>query len=104
MPIKKLKDVKLESGLDIERRLTKRLMQRKNIKSENRETYFYLCRHGETNWNVDKRIKGQSEDIKTNFTNRGLDQINNLSQFLKKIRLRQFLHQIYQGQWKHLKL
>lgn len=82
--INNIKNVKLESGLDVERRLTKRLMQRKIIKSENRELYFYICRHGETNWNVERRIKGQSEDIKTTFTEHGIKQIENLSQFLIK--------------------
>lgn len=84
LKINNINKIKLENGIDVERRLTRRLMERKKIKSENKETYFYLCRHGETNWNVEKRIKGQSENIKTFFTEHGISQINDLEKFLKK--------------------
>lgn len=45
----------------VERRLTKRMMTRKKIKTEEKEITYYICRHGETNWNVENRIKGQIE-------------------------------------------
>ena len=64
--------------MEVERRLTKRMMARKKIKSEEKEITYYLCRHGETNWNVENRIKGQIEDLKTTFTDRGNKQIINL--------------------------
>ena len=56
------------SDMEVERRLTKRMMQRKKIRNEEKEITYYLCRHGETNWNVENRIKGQIEDLKTTFT------------------------------------
>lgn len=64
--------------MEVERRLTKRMMTRKKIKTEEKEITYYICRHGETNWNVENRIKGQIEDLKTTFTDRGNKQIVNL--------------------------
>ncbi|MDO4962693.1 MAG: histidine phosphatase family protein [bacterium] len=45
---------------------------------------YYLFRHGETNWNVEKRIKGQLEDLKTEFTSKGKTQIDNILNEIKK--------------------
>ncbi len=81
--VKGIKDVVSYDGIDIERRLTKRMMTRKQIKSENGEKYFYLYRHGETNWNFENRIKWQLETIDTKFTKRGLTQINRLKEIIK---------------------
>lgn len=64
--------------MEVERRLTKRMMTRKKIKTEEKEITYYICRHGETNWNVENRIKGQIEDLKTTFTDRGNKQIVNI--------------------------
>ena len=76
--IKSLDDIIIKNDMEVERRLTKRMMARKKIKSEEKEITYYLCRHGETNWNVENRIKGQIEDLKTTFTDRGNKQIINL--------------------------
>lgn len=57
-------------------------MKMKNIKSPKKEITFYLYRHGETDWNLEKRIKGHSEDSNINFTNKGLTQIYNIAQLL----------------------
>lgn len=81
--INSIDEIKCSSGLEIERRLTKRMMERKKIKSEEVPIYYYLCRHGETNWNVEKRIKGQLETIDTAFTERGIKQIGTLATFIK---------------------
>ncbi len=75
-PILSLNDLEHIYDLETERRLTKRLMKRKIIKNEKKEILYYLFRHGETNWNIEKRIKGQLEDLKTEFTSKGRIQIN----------------------------
>lgn len=74
----------LSDSFDIEseRRLTKRMMKRKRMKSGKREKYFYLYRHGETDWNVENKIKGQLEDIETKFTKEGFEQIRNVRQVM----------------------
>lgn len=77
-PISTLEDLDHIYDLETERRLTKRLMKRKIIKNEKKEVFYYLFRHGETNWNVEKRIKGQMEDLKTEFTTKGKIQINDI--------------------------
>ena len=41
---------------------------------------IYLYRHGETNWNVDDRVTGQLENIEVYFTERGYQQIEDLSE------------------------
>lgn len=66
--ISNLDQISYNEGIDVERRLTKRMMKRKTMESLYKEKYFYLCRHGETNWNVESRIKGQLENIDTKFT------------------------------------
>ncbi|MBR2289318.1 MAG: histidine phosphatase family protein [Clostridia bacterium] len=79
-----LEQVESNKEMDVERRLTKRMMKRKVLKVYSKIKFFYLCRHGETNWNVEKRIKGQLENIETNFTERGLQQIYRLRDFVEK--------------------
>ena len=76
--IESLDDIIIKDDMEVEKRLTKRLMTRKKIKNEKKEIIYYLFRHGETNWNVEKRIKGQIEDLKTTFTARGNKQIISL--------------------------
>lgn len=76
--IESLDDIIIKDDMEVERRLTKRLMTRKKIKNEKKEIIYYLFRHGETNWNAEKRIKGQIEDLKTTFTARGNKQIISL--------------------------
>lgn len=74
-------------GMETERRLTRRVMKIKNLtrfKYPNDKTMFYLCRHGETNWNVEKKIKGQLENANTFFTDNGFEQINDLISFLQE--------------------
>lgn len=82
--INEIGDILHEKGPKIERRLTKLMMTRKQIKSENTVKYFYLYRHGETNWNIENKIKGQLESIDTKFTNHGLLQINELNKIIKR--------------------
>ena len=82
--LKTLDDVSFSKGLGVERRLTKRLMTRKNIKSEIWIKYFYFYRHWETDWNVENRIKGQLETIETCFTKSGLSQIEKIKKCLEK--------------------
>lgn len=85
--IRNLNDINISSGIDVERRLTKRVMTIKNLKrfeNLNKETIFYLCRHGETNWNVENKIKGQLEDASTVFTDNGIQQIQKLIKYLKE--------------------
>lgn len=43
---------------------------------------YYLFRHGETNWNVEGRVKGQKEDLQTSFTTKGLVQIEAVGNYL----------------------
>lgn len=45
---------------------------------------IYLYRHGETNWNVDDRVTGQLENIEVYFTERGYQQIEDLSEKLRE--------------------
>ena len=81
--ISSLEDININNDISVERRLTKRMMKRKIIKNENKKTIYYLYRHGETNWNIENRIKGQLEDLKTKFTKRGDKQINKISNLIK---------------------
>lgn len=76
--IESLDDIIIKNNMEVERRLTKRMMERKKIKNEKKEITYYLFRHGETNWNVKNCIKGQIEDLKTTFTDRGNKQIISL--------------------------
>lgn len=82
--IESLDDIIIKDDMEVERRLTKRMMTRKKIKNEAKEITYYLCRHGETNWNVENRIKGQIEDLKTTFTDRGNKQIISLKNKLSE--------------------
>ena len=54
-----------------------------NIKNNDKKT-IYIFRHGETNWNVENRIRGQYEDSSLKFTDKGIKQIDNISLLLKK--------------------
>lgn len=65
-----------------ERRLTNRVMTRKFMKSENNTRTIILCRHGETNWNVEGRIKGQIDGLETVFTTVGINQIHSVATFI----------------------
>lgn len=78
-----INDVSHQNGLEVERRLTKRMMIRKNIKEEQYEKYLYLYRHGETNRNIENKIKWQLESIDTFFTPRWLTQIEKIHNNIK---------------------
>lgn len=82
--IKDLNDINISNGMDVERRLTKRVMNIKKLKVFGEGIKFYLCRHGETNWNVENKIKGQLEDAPISFTKNGLLQIEDLLAYLKE--------------------
>jgi probable phosphoglycerate mutase len=73
-----------ENITEFERRLTKRVMTRKIIPTENVVRKILLCRHGETNWNVEGRIKGQIDGLETVFTDNGMNQINSVAQFISE--------------------
>lgn len=45
---------------------------------------IYIFRHGETNWNVENKIRGTFEDTSLKFTDKGLEQINRISLVLKE--------------------
>lgn len=49
---------------------------------ENNSKIIYLYRHGETNWNVEDRIIGQSDEENLEFTNLGYKQIDEIAQKL----------------------
>lgn len=53
-------------------------------KNEIDSKIIYLYRHGETNWNVDDRVTGQLENIEIYFTERGYQQIEDLSEKLRE--------------------
>lgn len=63
------------ADLDVERRLTDRIIVRKKKPEEWKDMEFCLFRHGETNWNVKGIIKGQMDDSGTIFTENGLKQL-----------------------------
>lgn len=42
-----------------------------------------VCRHGETNLNVEGKIKGQTEGLQTTFTDEGKYQIQQIAKFIK---------------------
>lgn len=44
---------------------------------------IFIFRHGETNWNVEGRVKGQIESLKTTFTNEGNRQIEEMALFIE---------------------
>lgn len=44
---------------------------------------IYVFRHGETDWNVEKRVTGQLEGAQTIFTENGIKQIKSLPKFFK---------------------
>lgn len=75
--------------VNVDRRLTDRVMDIKQLKQsdENKNISskkIFLFRHGETDWNVENRIKGQLEDVHTEFTKKGYEQIKDLSTKLKE--------------------
>lgn len=84
--IKNINEIVTSNDICIERRLTKRVMNIKKLdcfSKIDKSVDFYLCRHGETNWNAENKIKGQLEDEDIKFTNTGIEQIKNLIDELK---------------------
>lgn len=69
-------------------RLRDRLSPMKKIKvlnnKKNDKKEIYIFRHGETNWNVENKIRGTFEDTSLKFTDKGLEQINKISLALKE--------------------
>lgn len=45
---------------------------------------FYLFRHGETNWNIERKVKGHSDNIDTRFTDLGYIQLNQIMEIIEK--------------------
>ncbi|OGZ82524.1 MAG: hypothetical protein A2312_02785, partial [Candidatus Staskawiczbacteria bacterium RIFOXYB2_FULL_32_9] len=82
-------DIECEQGQNAEKRFTERFMFIKDFKKNKKDTvinnkYIYLFRHAETNWNVEKIIKGQIEDGHAVFTAKGVQEIRNLEMFFKE--------------------
>jgi len=78
-----------EQEINQDRRLTKRVMEIKKFdwfigNQTQREKIINLIRHGETNFNVEGRLKGQNEGIQTHFTEKGLLQIDDFSNQLRE--------------------
>ena len=84
--IKSLNDVEISSDPYIERRLTDRVMDIKDLKvfHSDKPKHIYLFRHGETNLNIEKQVKGQLEDVSYHFTENGLKQIQQIANQLKE--------------------
>ena len=86
--ISTLDDITHEVGLSTERRLTKRVMTIKKLhRMEVNEKNIYIFRHGETEWNVENRIKGQLENLDSGFTEKGRKQIESLADELKNLNI-----------------
>ncbi len=84
-----IRSVGQEQEINQDRRLTKRVMKQKKFNwfvnnQTSREKIIHLIRHGETNFNVEGRLKGQNESIQISFTERGLSQINDFSNQLRE--------------------
>lgn len=60
----------------------KKLEEKNSKKNDKKEIYIF--RHGETNWNVENKIRGTFEDASLKFTDKGLEQINKIALELKK--------------------
>ncbi|MEK7526659.1 MAG: histidine phosphatase family protein [Patescibacteria group bacterium] len=78
-----------EQEIDQDRRLTQRVMTQKRFdgfvaNQTRRDKIIYLVRHGETNFNVEGRLKGQNEGHQIYFTERGLSQISDLGSRLRE--------------------
>lgn len=78
-----------EEEISQDRRLTQRVMTPKMFdwfvrNQTRREKVIHLIRHGETNFNVEGRLKGQNEGVRTHFTERGLAQINDFGNQLRE--------------------
>lgn len=86
--ITSLNDINLSTNdINMDRRLTNRVMNIKQLKQFNENILskkVFLFRHGETDWNVQNKIKGQLEELHTEFTKKGYEQINDLSRKLKE--------------------
>lgn len=88
--ITSLDDIELlTDDVNVDRRLTDRVMDIKQLKQFDKNKNIsskkiFLFRHGETDWNVENRIKGQLEDVHTKFTQKGYEQIKELSTKLKE--------------------
>ncbi len=82
--INSISDIAHETGLDVERRLTKRVMTMKKL-SESSTKFaakkIYIYRHGETTWNAAGLVKGQMDDYGVEFTTKGLEQINEIARY-----------------------
>jgi broad specificity phosphatase PhoE len=84
-----IRGVGQEQEISQDRRLTQRVMKQKKFdwfvnNQTRREKIINLMRHGETNFNVEGRLKGQSESTRISFTERGLSQINDFGNQLRE--------------------
>ncbi len=72
------------TGIDVERRFTKRVMTMKKLgQNTTGLKHIYIYRHGETFWNTEGIVKGQMDDLNVSFTDKGLEQINTIAQDMK---------------------
>ncbi|MBU1117402.1 histidine phosphatase family protein [Patescibacteria group bacterium] len=84
-----IRGVGKENETNQDRRLTQRVMTQKTFdwfirNQTGREKIINLMRHGETNFNVEGRLKGQNESIRITFTEQGLSQINDFGNQLRE--------------------
>jgi len=86
-PIIKIEDF-VNDNEHIDFRLRDRMSPIKRLKNSNYngndKKIIHIFRHGETNWNVENKIRGQFEDSSLKFTDKGLKQIDNIALLLKK--------------------
>ena len=85
--IDKLEDF-VNDNKNIDFRLRDRLSPMKELKNTNsiinNKKEIYIFRHGETNWNVENKIRGTFEDATLKFTGKGLEQIDKIAVALKE--------------------
>lgn len=92
-PDKKIDTIEnfVNDNQNIDFRLRDRLSPMKKLKEidskDNGKKEIYIFRHGETNWNVENKIRGTFEDTSLKFTDKGLEQINRISLLLKKYKI-----------------
>ena len=85
--INKIEDF-VNDNKNMDFRLRDRLSPMKKLENLNNKVNskkeIYIFRHGETNWNVENKIRGTFEDASLKFTDKGLEQIDKIALALKE--------------------
>ena len=83
--IAKIEDF-INDNKNVDFRLRDRLSPMKKLEDSNKNNKkeIYIFRHGETNWNIENKIRGTFEDESLKFTNKGIEQVNKIAIALKK--------------------